>query len=62
MSNQNNIRNGIYNTFNSTPEQQQFVRNYSSFQPNSTFYDIRLFRDNIQNLSDKIITKVSQKK
>jgi len=39
MSNQNNIRNGIYNTFNSTPDQQQFVRNYSSFQPNSTFYD-----------------------
>ena len=30
MSNQNNIRNGIYNTFNSTPDQQQFVRNYSS--------------------------------
>mgnify|MGYP006427379291 FL=1 len=39
MSNQNNIRNGIYNTFNSPPDQQQFVRNYSSFQPNSTFYD-----------------------
>ena len=39
MSNRNNIREGIFNTFNETPSQQQFVRNNSSFQPNSTFYN-----------------------
>ena len=36
---QNSIRNGVFNTFHETPEQQQFVRNYSNYQPNSTFFN-----------------------
>ena len=36
--NRDNISRGISETFNVPPEQQKFVRDYSSNRPNSTFY------------------------
>jgi hypothetical protein len=61
MNRGDNIAKGISNTFNVSPEQQKFVKDYSSFNPNNTFYEqnsgtyqpekIRGFNQNINDMS-----------
>lgn len=50
--NKDSIKNGVYNTFNKPIEQQKFVRDNSSYQPNSTFYNTETVKTYDQNIRD----------
>jgi hypothetical protein len=50
--NKDSIKNGIYNTFNKPIEQQKFVRDNSSYQPNSAFYNTDIVNTYGENMRD----------
>lgn len=50
--NENNIRSGIYETYNTPLQQQQFVLNNSKYQPNSTFYNPQIVAPYGENMRD----------
>jgi hypothetical protein len=56
----NSIQNGVYNTFNKPMEQKNFVRNNSSYQPNSTFYNPEIISTYGQNMRDMSQFNVQQ--
>lgn len=58
--NRDSIKNGVYNTFNKPIEQQKFVRDYSSYQPNSTFYNPEIVSTYNQNMRDMSQFSVQQ--
>ena len=58
--NKDSIKNGVYNTFNKPIEQQKFVRDNSSYQPNSTFFNPEIVGSYGQNMRDMSQFNVNQ--